>query len=478
MISLRTYQQQAIHLMREAFKKHKRILLVQPTGSGKTVVFSEMAKLAYKKNKKILIATDRIELFNQNLKAIVRHNINPQIVNAKTKSFFKDAPVSLCMVETLTRRIKQWKDVNYNPDLLIIDESHKGNFFKLLDAFPNARCIGATATPINKKLFFYYTEIINNIDVQELIEQGYLCKCRGFMMQDNFDNVKVVSGEYDEKQLFTHFDKKVLYKGVVEKYKEKCMGEKTLVFNVSIEHAKKMNQEFNDAGIQSHVVTSETAHEERKRIFSAFESGHFPVLNACGIATTGIDIPSIRCVIMNRATKSLVLFLQCMGRGSRPYPGKTHFTCLDFGNNFLEHGLYEEHREWKLEPPKKKKKGVSPVRACPKCGAMLHASARICEYCQYKFPPPVNEPKEGVMVEVKPEIPNDFKGRKISSLSLSELIRLGKTKDVSKPFIWRVVRSRGGDAIDKFGWESGYAPGWAWNQKKELHDCKFKDRVL
>ena len=257
------------------------------------------------------------------------------------------------------------------------------------------------------------------------------------------------------------------------------MGEKTLVFNVSIEHANKMNKEFNDAGIHSEVVTSETHPDERKKIFSDFDAGHFPVLNNCSIATFGVDIPSLRVVIMNRATKSTALWLQCLGRGSRPYPGKTHFTCLDFGNNFIEHGLYEEYREWNLNPPKKKKKGTTPVKECPRCSAMLAAAARKCQFCGYIFPEQKQELKEGVMVEVTPkEIPPDLKGKQISQLSINELVRVCKSGAISKPFIWRVIRSKGAQAIEQFGWDSGYLPGWAFHQKKEIMNSNFRDVTL
>lgn len=384
------------------------------------------------------------------------------------------------MVETLIRRIKSWKDINYSPQLLIIDETHQGNFFKLIDAFPNARCIGATGTPINKKIPAYYTDIVNNIDVMELVEQGFLCKCKGFMMQDDFSDVPVVrGGDYEENALFRHFDKKILYQGVVEKYMEKTPHEKALVFNVSIEHANKMNEEFKNAGIRSEVVTSETPPDERERIFSDFDKGVFPVLNNCGIATVGLDIPSLKVVVMNRATKSLVLWLQCLGRGSRPYPGKTHFTCLDFGNNFIEHGIYEQRREWKLEPPKKKKKaGTAPVKNCIRCSAMLHASVMKCPYCGYIFPRQTQELKNGIMVEVKALLPEKLKGRMMSSLDVRELALLSKSGSVNRPFIWRVLRSKGAPAINEFSKLVGYKNGWAYHQRMDIKNCGFRDRVL
>ena len=478
MITLRPYQIQSIELLRESFKKNRRILLVLPTGAGKTLIFAQMVKMAYDKGTRVLVATDRIELFSQTLDAISRHNINPQIITAKTKSFFPDAPVTIAMCETLSRRIKKWKDINYSPNLLICDEAHKGNFFKLLDAFPQASVIGATATPINKKIHLYYTDIINDIDVNELIELGYLCQAKSYQMQDSFDDIPVQRGEFVEKQLFVHFDKKKLYDGCVQKYLEKTPNQKALVYCVNIEHSVKMCEEFNKAGIKSFCITSKTPMNERKKIIKEYTDNQFYVLVNCGCLTHGVDIPEIKVIIMNRATMSLVLFLQCIGRGSRPTPTKKEFTILDFGGNFTRHGLYQTHREWDLNPPKKKKQGVSPVKSCPKCDYMMHASLMKCPECGYIFPKPSHELKNGEMVEIKSWIPEELKGRLISTLGVTELVKLGKSGAVSKPFIWRVVRSKGFQAISDYAWNAGYANGWAFHQQKEINNCKFRDRVL
>lgn len=427
-----------------------------------------------------MVVTDRIELCTQTLKAILHHNIPTQIIRKETKKFSPDAQITLAMVETIARRIKKWVSFShYSPKLIIIDEAHKAAFNKIMDAFPDAKTIGATATPKAKFLHKYYTNIVDNIDIPDLVAQGFLCRCRGFQMEDDFSEVEVKHGEYVESQLYAHFNKRELYDGVVEKYKEKSMGKKCLVFNVNIEHSENMSKAFNEAGIHSECVTSKTPTEERKRILAAFEAGHFPVLNNCGILTTGYDCPSIETIVANRATKSITLWLQICGRGSRIYPGKDFFTVLDFGKNHDEHGMWSEAREWDLDPPKKKKKGVAPIKTCPKCSAMLPARAMECEFCGHKFTAEEVELKKGVLVEVTPtEKINEFKGRLISELSIPELVALGKAGLEKKSRIWRVVRSKGMQAVRDYGWQMGYREGWVHNQMKELDDCKFRDKVL
>jgi len=479
MISLRPYQAEAKRLLLDGFKKgHKRQVLCAPTGAGKTVVFSDMIHGAYSKGTQILVLTDRIELFSQTLKAIGNHNIIPQIVKAESKTFFPSAPVTLGMVETIKRRMEKPEFKEYNPKLIILDEAHKGNFVGIIEKFPNAFIVGCTATPIGKHFHKYYTNIVNNINISELVRQGYLAPIKAFQMQDNFDDVKIKGGDYDEKQLFAHYDKKVLYSGVVEKYREKIMGKKTLVFNVNIEHCKKMNDAFVAAGIRSECLTSKTPKEERKKILSDFISGKFPVLCNCGILTTGFDDPKIEAIIMNRATQSLILFMQCLGRGSRPSPGKNHFTVIDFGMNFYRHDLWDAERKWSLQEPKKKRQGTAPIKNCPGCQAMLAASMRICPHCGHKFPEKAIEKRNGVLVEITSNVPVAIAGKKISQLTIDEIIMLHRVAKYKKTYIWRIVRSKGKDALVEYAKKVGYKNGWVFNQITKLQDATYKDYVI
>lgn len=497
-MELRPYQIDALPLLRASIRDHKRTIYVLPTGGGKTVIFSELIRVAVNKSSRVLAITDRIELFKQTFDSIASAEIMmcPQVVHAKSKMFDKRAPCTVAMVETLARRIKAGKLEGYQPDLIIIDECHKGNFTKIMESFPDTKTIGFTATPIGKHLYTHYTDLVQHIDIPELIELGFLLPCKAFQMQDDFDDVKIVRGEYDEGQLFDHFNKTKLYSGVVKEYQKQCPDKKTLVFNVNIEHAHNMNDEFNKAGIRSEVITSKTPMVNRQRILKDFSAGHFKVLNNCSILTTGYDEPSIEVIIVNRATLSLALWLQMNGRGSRPYKfidqvGNValqleNFICLDFGMNHNRHGLWSEARTWALEPPKKrKKKDVAPVKACPECDAMLPAPARTCEFCGYIFPIKTDEERNGVLVEIKSGLPAGVVGKKISELNTEELIKVQTIKKISSPLTWRIIRSKGEDAVLEYARLKGYRNGWVKRQLEQLEEettggeeVGFSDYVL
>ena len=307
MIKLRPYQTESIKHLRNGFKDYLRQILCLPTGAGKTVVFSEMVRMAADKKTITLVLTDRIELFKQTFNSLSIHGFMIQELSADKKGFNPDANVTLAMVKTFKRRSIK----SYKPDLIIIDEAHKGNFNKILDLYPDSKVVGATATPKGKHIPKYYENIVQNIDIPDLIEQDFLVPCKAYQMQDDFSDLEVKRGEYTDASQFNHFNKRKLYSGVIDNWNKYAVGKKTIVFNVNIEHSIQMTNEFNDAGILSECITSKTPKEERKRILKAFSDGLIPVLNNCGILTTGYDEPTIECVIMNRKTKSLPLWLQC-----------------------------------------------------------------------------------------------------------------------------------------------------------------------
>jgi superfamily II DNA or RNA helicase len=474
-MELRPYQKEAIRLLQNGFRKHKAQVLCLPTGSGKTIIFSTMVEMAAKNGTPTLVLTHRRELFEQTFKAIDRLGVNIQRINAETKRIDGLALVSVAMVETLERRLK--KGLELMPKLIIIDEAHFGNFTKILDYFSSSFVIGATATPIGKHFHKYYQNIVESITISELIEQKYLCDYRAFQMQDDFSDVKKSKGEFDDSSLFQHFDKPTLYKGVIDKYIEKCNGKKAIVFNCNILHSDIMAKSFCDVGIQSYSITSKTEKSERLRILQDFHDSKFLVLNNCGILTTGYDEPSIEVVIMNRATLSLPLWLQCCGRGSRTYQNKTHFTVLDFGMNHHRLGMWNEQREWSLAPPKEKKEKAPPIKDCEQCGALCYASVRVCPFCGFEFisSDKATEIKDGILVEIKKP---SYDGKKISECTISELIKLQKDGKYKATFIHRVVRAKGSDYIHIYAKAMGYKKGWEFHQKTMSSDTQYNDYTL
>ena len=427
-MNLRPYQQNAVNSIRETFLSGiNKLILCSPTGSGKTVIFSFITKSTQDKGNRILIITDRIELLTQSGGTVNKLGIDFGYLSAKTKIVPKESVV-ISMIETLNNRIKkpEYKDFIQSFDLIVIDECHKRNFDKLWPVLkPTQRIIGATATPIRQgvknQLKDYYQKIIDVCQIPELIADGYLVPAISYGEKVDLSNIKLKGGEYDENQLTEMYKHK--YESVIINYKKYSQDKKTLIFCASVKNSQDLCDIFHSSGFNSKHIDATS--KDRSEILTWFKKTDNAILCNVGILTTGFDEPSIQTVILYRATTSMALFLQMCGRGSRLFDNKTHFTILDFGNNILNHGFWEQPRKWSLEL-EKKKKGPSETRAkeCPKCGALLSVATKVCQYCGYIYPIPKKQEIEMILekltykeiesIESIPELEKirEFKGYK------------------------------------------------------------------
>lgn len=480
MYELYPYQNNGVSLLSAGFKSFLRQLLVMPTGAGKTVVFSEIIRRAVTKGTTVLVLTDRKELHKQTIRAVKPHGIPVCEINQDNRQIHASAKLFIGMVETVARRIELIKQINFG--LIIVDESHKSNFFKVLDAFPNVRAIGCTATPINKRLHLYYQNLIQPIDIPELVANGFLTNCKAYQMVDDFSDLKVKGNEYTDESLFKHYHKAKLYAGLVDEYKKHLLGKKTMVFCVNVKHVIETYNMFKSLGYPAYFVHSDKktmSDADRDYMIRSFENDPAGIMINCGILATGYDHPPIIGVVIYRKTKSLALWLQMQGRGSRIYRNKDYFIVLDFGRNHDELGLWCEPRTWTLEPPKKNKKlGAAPIKKCKQCEAVIPASSVECTFCGYKYVAGDAELKEGVMVEVKPRVPSTLVGKKVSDLSIEEIAELQKSKAYKPTYAWRVIRSKGEESIKEYAEKMGYKQGWIDRQVQEIENSQFKNYVL
>jgi len=427
---LRDYQNKTIAAAREAFTSHSSIILTIPTGGGKTVIFSFIANRTIQKGGRVMILCDRKELIKQASNKVSDYGLAPTIIAPGYPQHKNN--LYLASVDTLRRR--ELPEI----DLLIIDEAHKQTFDPIIarykEAIPDLFIIGATATPLRtgaqQCLSISYQSIVGQeISISYLIEHGFLIKERTFAAKKDLSNIKITAGDYDSKQMFDAFNSVKLYDDVVGKYSKLAPGTKALCFNVNVEHSKKMRDSFLAAGISAmHIDANST---DRDEVLAKFKAGEFLVLCNCSILTTGYDEPSIETVIINRATKSLTLYLQMCGRGGRPHTNKSNFTIIDMGSNVYEHGLWSDERAWNLIKPKKKaSSGVAAVKMCHSCEYINPISARTCKECLTPFPIKEKKLLDGEFEEIK-KAPVKTKG-----LTLAQLHALAK--------------------------EKGYAPGWAF----------------
>jgi len=440
MIQLYPYQSDLIAQVRAELSKGKKHILVQsPTGSGKTVMFSHIVKEMEKRGKRALIITDRVELLFETGGTLQQFKLHPfNIMAGQMVEPPLTHQVYIAMSQTLRRRIGQWPRFFKSFDVVICDEAHKQEFNPYFenDAFNGAIILGFSATPQRmgkqRQLAADYEVLIQGLQVPELIRLGKLVPDKYFGITGaNVKGVKLNSfGDYQESGMFERFNKRELYAGVVENWIKNVPGTATLGFGVNIQHVINTCKAFNEAGITAKFLTSDVAPPimgegesakvkydiklaeyenfrdayrkysgDRNRIVNTWKQRKYDVLWNAGILTTGFNRKDIETIIINRATTSIPLWLQMLGRGSRTYPGKTHFNILDFGNNAAELGYYNQQRNWSLYHEESKGGGAPPVKQCGTmagkrhtdkngncgCEAYVFASSRICDFCGYIF---------------------------------------------------------------------------------------------
>lgn len=470
-MKLRPYQEQAIEQLRMQFKKSKKkVILCAPTGAGKTVIFSAMTQAAAQLKKNVLIVTDRIELLTQSGGALHALGIKPKEIKANKKPDLSEG-VYTAMVETLARRISSPEYLAWFQalDLIIFDEAHKQPFNKLFEYIAEKTyVIGATATPYREgnqqSLSDFYQAIVEVVKISELIEQGYLAKPRSYGVKIDMSQVKTTAGDYDLQQQADLYQSRKVYVGVVENYKKICDGKKTLAFAPTIASSQELQTEFKRKGYDCRHLDSNMATAERAEILKWYNDTPNAILCNVGILTTGFDAPTTQCVILYRATKSLPLFLQMVGRGARVTENKKEFFVLDFGNNIHEFKFWENDREWSLEK-KVKREGSAPVKECPSCSALLFASAKTCSECGHVFER-TKEEKERAELEELQKVPKAQAIREAKSANLDQLAKMVKAGTI-KPFWVMYNRITNRQEALYFLRQIGYKDGWLYFQQQQ-----------
>ena len=330
------------------------LLYQLPTGGGKTVIFSEITRRYIEMTgKKVLILTHRIELSVQTDRMLQEFGVTSKVINSSVKTLPDQADYNcfVAMVETLKNRLNDEIFSMENIGLVIIDEAHYNSFRKLFKFFEKCFILGVTATPLSSNISMpmkdSYEELIEGSSIQSLIDGNFLSKATTYSYDVRLGNLQVgVNGDYTVKSSEELYSNAKMQSKLLYAYKQRALGKKTLIFNAGINTSKHVYETFVDAGIEIRHLDSLVPKQERKEILKWFKETPNAVLTSVGILTTGFDEPTIKTIILNRATRSLSLYLQMIGRGSRVLPDKKEFDVLDLGNNTARFGLWASEFDW------------------------------------------------------------------------------------------------------------------------------------
>jgi len=444
MQQLRPYQLQAIDLLRASIQRHKRSILCVPTGGGKTTIVASMIQSAMGRGKSILFLAHRKELLTQAIERLESFGLAPGLIQGSNTK--PNLNLNVASVQTLRNRLH----IICPPDIIFIDECHlaMANSYRIiLDNYPNAFVVGMTATPSRldgKPLGDIFKDIVNPISISHLTSLNFLCTVRKFASKEHIDlsDVGSVGGDFNSAQLYSKFNKSTLYAGVVDNYLKFAKDRPFIVFCVNVEHSKNTAQAFQNANIACEHLDGETPQHLRDITIAKLKSGVIQGVSNVGLFTEGFDMPHISCVILNRATQSLALYLQMIGRGLRPAPNKKDLVVIDHGDNVMRHSWYDIEREWSLTKKKKKtdKQNAFPVRLCESCEAMMPVSTSICPECGHEKEQKVITPVFAEFEELaRPTTPEHLR-KPWTKMTKEELTELAELRNYKKGWVYHQLK--------------------------------------
>lgn len=349
MIDLRDYQKEAIKAILEEYRRGvKSQLVVLPTGAGKTVV---AAALAAAIGGRTLFLVHRDELARQAEEkiSIVWPEASVGIVKAERNDI--EAQVVVASVQTISRaeRLRQ-----LTPDfkLIITDEAHHAVapqwriIYEYIEAGRRNLHIGITATPNRtdqRGLGKVFEKVVYQKTIKDLIEAGYLVPPKQVVVKTeaDLDVLKDSGGDLSDRELEGVLNTDSRNHLIVEAFRNHALGRKAIVFAAGVAHARTLADVFKLYQIPAEAIDGETPEEIRRERLQAFGQGSLRVLTNYGVLTEGYDEPSLDAVVLARPTKSQQLYIQMLGRGLRPYPGKKDCLVLDVVDISKRHHLVQ-----------------------------------------------------------------------------------------------------------------------------------------
>lgn len=508
-VILRDYQEEAVSLVRMAFRTYDSVILVLATGAGKTVCFSYIARSAAEKGKNVLILAHRDQLIKQASSKLRDYDVEHGIIMAGFTPNPR-AKVQVGSVQTLVRRIEGYakraqgaydkvladsiaagmpqEDAEAKAkaafsacipkfDIIIVDECHlsaAASYQKIFKFWPKAKILGVTGSPVrldNKPLGKdhggTYQHMVKGISIGKLIERSYLVRPVVYGAEQELDlsSVKTSMGDYQAEALAELVDKPRITGNAVRQYQKICPGAPAVAWCITIEHATHVAEEFNANGIPAVMLCGDHDGPYRDKVLKMLDSGEIKVVSFVGILVEGVDCPAISAIILLRPTLSLASYLQVIGRGLRPYThrdGTKKEVCyvLDHASMWSKHGFADQERDWsldwgeKMKAKKKAKEETVDVKQCPKC-YLCHEPSPVCPACGhvYEVKGRKLEKVDGELVEITPEMAEQHK-----------LKNQKKTE---------VGRAQSLEELQRIAAERGYKPSWA----QHVYESRMKKKA-
>ena len=442
MYQLRNYQQWIYDSIKKVFAKIKKIVVVAPTRSGKTILFSKIAKKFESAGYPVLILTHRQEIFDQTLDKLSEFEIS--VGQIKTGKMLTKNLIQLGMIQTVGNLIKKQDrieksgfkkvEIIQTPSLILIDEGHHATsktWRFVLEYYNDVPRICFTATPERldgSGLVDLFDVLITGKSTQWMIDNHWLSKPVHLCPPSPLDkeNLKVRMGDYDKKSQSEIMKKHVVCGEVVKDYRKFFNGAPVIAFCCTIDHAEKMTIAYLDDGWKAIVIHGKLTRKQRDDAMDGFRNGKYQVLISVDLIGEGVDVPACAGVQLLRKTKSLALYLQMSARGLTPIyadgfdledpaqraaalaAGKPESIILDHAGNYWIHGKITRDRDWSINHKKRDSKKIVTIKkvTCPDCEYSWEFGTKICPNCGFSFEAAIKKQKEFEFYELKETLIN------------------------------------------------------------------------
>ena len=475
----------------EKKKKLKNICGVAPCGAGKTIITGWMARETAQNGKRVLFMVHRKELIDQTSKTFNDLGIEHGIIASGVIPNYKPL-VQIASVQTLVRRL----DEVPLPNLLIVDECHHvlaKSYLKIVKRW-NPWILGVTATPVRLggiTLSDVFYSMVNGPSIGTLIKNKHLTNVAYFTTKTALDTSKLRSkfGEYIEKDMLNLMDKPSVINDVIKYYKQYANGKQTIVYCVNIAHSKHTADMFNRAGIKAAHVDGETKKVERNKIINDFRDGKITVLCNARLLGEGFDVPNCDCVILNRPTQSMTVYIQQSMRCMRPDPNNPYKVAIiiDHVENIKRFGPVDIDRNWSLNPNKFKSPMPAPTKICPECGREVYLATRECPHCKHEFENDENKEEFRSIIKCFDTRDKDYSKERTENLiirppTFKELLEKYFNEAIKKEHkpIWIFYKLydfvESLEDLQLIAEKVHYKKGWAWYQwQNKLNGVTLKE---
>ena len=403
------FQADVVNEVRQAIRSgYRSILIVAPTGSGKTVIGSHILHATGLRGNDSLFFAHRRELVKQTCDKLNGFGVDHGIIMSEVRPEGWHG-TQVASIDTFRSRfmrkkkyVEQYGLWRYDPptaNVMMIDEAHRScspTYTKVIDHYRSKSIvIGLTATPIRgdgKGLGRHYDYMVLAPSIGELIERGYLVQPKYYAPTiPDLTGVKVARGDYVEGQLQTVMDKREAVGDIVTNWSRIAPDRKTIVFATGVDHSIHIANEFRNAGIAAEHIDGNTPIGDREAILDRLKSGETKVISNCMVLTEGFDCPDLGACVLARPTRNVGLFIQMAGRVLRRADGKNDALIIDHSGNIYEHGFLEDDHGWRLSVAEGSKTREERIKdfvekdpiTCKECGH-VYKGQLVCPACGHR----------------------------------------------------------------------------------------------